>query len=92
MHEPRIVVALVEILKDSGEDLWLLLGQADTLVVGLEELVAAAGREERGEAQDLFVGGEKSLFRSDTEGDDGGGQVAVDESSSAPTYLQMESW
>lgn len=86
VYETRVVVALVEVLEDGGKDLRVLLGQADALVVGLEELAAAAGSEERGETEDLFVGGEETLLGADTEGDDGRSQIAGRESSSAISY------
>jgi hypothetical protein len=68
VQEPRVVVPLVHVLEDGGEDLGLFLGEVDAFGVGLEELAAAAGGEEGGGGEDVFVGGEEALLRADAEG------------------------
>lgn len=69
LQKPRVVVALVEVLEDAGEDFGLLVGQVNPFVVGFEELAATVGCEERGDAEDVFVGGKETLLRADADGD-----------------------
>jgi hypothetical protein len=73
MDQPRIVIAFIEVFKDGGEDLGLLVRKGDSLACCFEELASAGCLEEWRVAEDVFVGGEKSLFSSDNEGYDGGG-------------------
>ena len=71
------VVALVEVLKHSGEDFGLLLRQVDAFARGFEELCPTVLGEGRGFAEDILVGGEEALGGSDADGDDGGVEVAA---------------
>ena len=73
VEETRVVVAFVEVFEDGGEDLGDLFGEGDSFGGGLEELAAADCSEEGGGGEDVFVGGEETLFRADTECDNGGG-------------------
>jgi hypothetical protein len=71
------VVALVEVLKDGGEDFGGFIGQFDAFACGLEELRPDDVGEEGRFVEDAFVGGEESLFGTDADGYDGGVGVAV---------------
>lgn len=82
MEEPRVVVSLVEVFEDGGEDLRQFFGEVDSLGGGFEELAAADCREEGRCGEDVFVGGEESLFRANAESDDGRGQGTVRKSRS----------
>lgn len=73
MDQPRIVVAFVEVFEDGGKDLGFFVGKGDSLACCFEELASAGRLKERRDAEDVFVSGEKSLFSSDNECDDGGG-------------------
>lgn len=70
VHQTRIVVALVKILKHRGEDLGRLVGESDTLS-GVERVVLQNVVEVRSADKDILVGGEYSLFGADDKGDDG---------------------
>lgn len=77
------VVALVEVLEDTGENLGLFVGEIDAFAgvwnVGMDSTAWRRGRctalscKERRGAEDGFVGGEEALFRAYAEHDDGGG-------------------
>ncbi len=54
----------------------MFVGQVDAFGGGFEELAAADCGEEGGVGEDIFVGGEETLFGADAEGDDGGGEGA----------------
>ena len=70
MQQARVVVALVEVFEDGGEDLGEFFGEVDSFGAGLEELAAADGGEEGGGGEDVLVGGEEALLHADAEGDD----------------------
>ena len=78
VSQTRVVVTLVEILEDAGEDLGLLVWKVDALarwLVGESGpwrirvwcLGCAVRGEEGGCAEDGFVGGEEALFRAHAE-------------------------
>lgn len=71
VQQARVVVALVEILEDGRKDLGELFGQIDPLGAGFEELASTDGGEEWRVGEDIFVGGEQTLFRTHAYGDDG---------------------
>ena len=73
VEETGVVVAFVEVFEDGGEDLGDFFGEGDAFGGGLEELAAADCGEEGRCGEDVFVGGEETLFGADTECDDGGG-------------------
>ena len=73
VEETRIVVVLVEVFEDGGEDLREFVRQGDAFGVRFQELAANDGGEEGGEGQNVFVGGEEAGFGADDYGDDGGG-------------------
>lgn len=73
VHEPREVVALVQIFEHGREDLWRLIWQSDTPgrgVARLRVVVEEVGKVGRS-GQDILMGGENSLLVADEEGDDG---------------------
>lgn len=77
VQQPRVIVSLVQILEDAGEDLGLLLRQADGLAVsvgGFEKLSSTDIGKDRGHAEDFFMCGKESLFGSYADSDDGGGE------------------
>jgi hypothetical protein len=78
VSQTRVVVALVEVLEDAGEDLGLLVWEVDALVWWLVGesgprriwvwcLGCAVRGEEGGCAEDGFMGGEEALFRAHAE-------------------------
>jgi hypothetical protein len=71
VFETGIIVAFVEVFEHGREDFRLFIGKVDALVRCLEELVTARRLEERGMAEDVFMGGKEPLLRSDRECDDG---------------------
>ena len=85
LDQSRVVVALVEVLQNGGEDLGFLIGECDASGGcggrGRRALDVVAtskgGLEEGGCAEDVFVGGEEALFGADDEGYDRRGEVAV---------------
>ena len=76
MDQPGIIIPLVEIFEDGGEDLGLLVGEVDLLALGFHELPPAGRLEERREAEDVFVGSEEALLSPDDEGNYRRGQGA----------------
>lgn len=76
VHQPRIVVALVQVLENGREDLGFFIGQRDLLVLRVHHLVLEHALEERGSAEDILVGGENPLLLTYDEGDDSGDGVA----------------
>ena len=76
VEQAGVVVAFVEVFEHGGEDFGEFFGEVDSFGAGFEELAAADGGEEGGGGEDVFVGCEEALLDADTEGDDGGGQVA----------------
>ena len=77
VEEAWVVIAFVEVFEDGGEDLGGFFGEGDAFGGRFEELRATDGGEERGEGEDVFVGGEEALFGADAESDDWGGHCAV---------------
>jgi hypothetical protein len=75
--EARVVVALVEVLKDRGEDLRLLIGKVDALVGGLVELTAARSLEVGRVGQNILVCCEETLLSADAYCDDGTDDLSV---------------
>ena len=82
VSQPRVVVALVEILEDAGEDFGLLVWEVDALAWRLEEesrlwrirvrCLRCTMRGEEGRcAEDGFVGGEEAVFGAHAEHDYG---------------------
>jgi hypothetical protein len=69
MDQPGIIIPLVEIFEDGGEDLRLLVGEIDLLALRFHELPPAGSLEEWREAEDVFVGSEEALLSPDDEGD-----------------------
>lgn len=84
VQEARIVVALVEVFEDGGEDLGLVFGQGDAarrtagasglLVLFVEDLAVQDLLEVGRDAEDVFVGGKDALVAADDERDDGRSQ------------------
>ena len=68
--QPRVVVALVEVLKDGREDFRVLVGKVDPLVSAGEELVPAGVLEVRRVAEDVLVSSEQTLLVANCYGDD----------------------
>lgn len=75
VDKPGIVVALVQILEDTGEDFGFFVWQIDATRVRLEELASQRRREERRVVQYVFVCCEQSLVWSNHECDYGAGEV-----------------
>ena len=71
VHEARVVVALVHVLEDRGEDLGGFVRQGDALGRGLDVLALQDVREVWRVAEDVLVSGEDSLLVADYERDDG---------------------
>lgn len=65
-----VVVALVEVLEDGGEDLRLFVWEVDSLVGGLEELAVAGRLEPWRVGKNVFVSCEESLLTTDRDCDD----------------------
>jgi hypothetical protein len=91
VEQPWVVITFVEVFQDTGEDFGLLFGQVDAFGIRLEELAAAGGFEERRLAKDVFVSGKETLFRTDTDGNDGRSKGAVvSKSKISPTLKALE--
>jgi hypothetical protein len=71
VDEAWVVVTLVEILEDGGENLWLLVGESDSPALGVEEAAAADAIEKGRLAEDVFVGCKEAAVGANSEGDDG---------------------
>lgn len=71
VDQTRRVVALVQVLKDGGQDLGVLLGKSETLAGGFHVLLPQDGTEERRLGEDILVSREYPLLRADDESDDG---------------------
>lgn len=65
----RVVVTLVQVLKDRRKDFRFFVGKVDSLVGGLEELTATGSLKPWRVGKNVFVGGEQSLFAADSDGD-----------------------
>lgn len=76
VQKAGVVVAFVEVLEDGGKDLGELFRKIDSFRARLEELASTDGGEERGVREDIFVGGEETLFGTDADGDNGRGESA----------------
>ena len=72
MYETRVVIAFVEVFEDGREDFRFFIGKGDSFGRSFEELSTAGGREEGGDAEDVFVGCEESLLAADDESYYGG--------------------
>lgn len=71
VHQVGGVVATVEVLEDTGESLWLFVGEDDSLpgewmTAGLG---ATVGGKEGRRAKDTLVGSEETLLGADAEDD-----------------------
>ena len=77
VKEFGVVVALVEVLEDAGEDFGDLGGEGDPVGVGFEEVAAGDGSEEGRGGESVGVGGEEAFRGADGEGYDWGGEVAL---------------
>lgn len=75
--ETGVVVALVEVFEDRGEDFGLFIREIDTLVGGLVELAGTCGLEVRRVRQDILVCCKETLLGSDTYCDDGADETSV---------------
>ena len=79
VDKPGIVVALVEILEDRGEDLGLLVGQMHALGVLRVHVLLGQGPLKPGRVtEDVLVSGKDPLLLPDNEGHDRRGQRAVE--------------
>lgn len=79
VQQSRIVVPLVEIFKDRGQNLWSLFRYAQSFCMRIKEVISASSLKVRRAAQDVLVGSEESLVRPDDKRDDVGGKVAIDQ-------------
>jgi len=76
VQEARVVVALVQVLEDSAEDLRLVVWEADAaLAWGREELITAGGGEPRRARQHILVSSEQTLVLADDYRDDSAVQL-----------------
>jgi hypothetical protein len=74
VYETGIVVAFVEILQHGREYFWLFIRQRDAArraARAVDKVAVQGGLEEWGDAEDIFMGGEETLFLADDEGDNG---------------------
>lgn len=71
VDEAGVVVTLVEVLEDGGEDLGFFVGEGYSLALRLEELASAGGLEEGRLEEDVLVSGKQSALASHGQGDDG---------------------
>ena len=76
VHQTRVVVAFVEILENRREDLGLLIGKRDLLVLRVHHLPFEDIVKERGAAEDILVRGEDTLLLADDQGHNRRGEVA----------------
>lgn len=75
VKQAGVVVTLVQILENAGENLRFLCRQVDASSSGLEELTVQRLREERGMGQDVFMRGKQSLVGTHDDCHDGRGQT-----------------
>ena len=68
-----VIVTFVEVFQHRGEDFGEFFRETDSFGAGFEKLTAADSGEEGGGGEDVFVGGEESLFGTDADGHNGGG-------------------
>lgn len=71
MHKTGEVVALVEILEHRAKDLGFLVRQGDAFCGGVHIAISQGMAEERTSAEDVFVGGKKTLFGANDQCNDG---------------------
>lgn len=74
MNQPRVVVPLVEVLENGGENLRFLIGEVNPPALRIKELLAAGPIEEGRLAEDIFVRSKEPALAADGQGDDGGGR------------------
>ena len=77
MKELRVVVTLVEVFEDGGEDLRDLFRERDPFGVGFEELATSDGGEEGRGIKNALVGSKEASGVANGEGDYGGVEVAI---------------
>lgn len=77
MEELGVVVTLVEVFEDRGEDLRDLFREGNAFGVGFEELATGDGGEEGRGIKDALVGSEEASGIANGEGNYGGVEVAV---------------
>lgn len=77
MDQAGVVVTLVEVLENGGEDLGFLVREGDPLTLHVVKLAPARGVEEGRLAEDIFVRGEKPTLATDRQSDDGRGGEGV---------------
>lgn len=70
VQQAWMVIAFVQILENSGEDLWLLVDKCDALCVSLEELVSADFSKEGSFAENVFTSSEQPLVLANDNRDD----------------------
>ena len=71
VDKARVVVTLVEVLEDGGEDLGFFVGEGDPPALRIKVAAAAGVVEEGRLAQDVFVRCKEATVGADGEGDDG---------------------
>lgn len=74
MQQAGVVVALVEILEDTGKDFGFFVRKMNPLALALEELSLASRRKEGRQAENILVGCKKSILSTNRQGDDRRGQ------------------
>lgn len=79
MYQARVIIALVKVLEDGGEDFWLFVGQIDSFAMGFEELASTASGKERRDTQDILVGSKEPLVGTHAEGYNSRSKVAKSE-------------
>lgn len=90
VHQPRVVVALVQVLEDRREDLRLVVGQVDALArSGFRVLVGQCLLKPWRCAEHVFVGREDALVSADDEGYDGWCQAAVYRGRKKEKYVRI---
>lgn len=77
MEELGVVVTLVEVFEDRGEDLWDFFREGDSFGVGLEELATGYGGEEGRGIKDALMGSEEASGVANGESNYGGVEVAI---------------
>jgi hypothetical protein len=70
MQQAWIVVAFIEVFKDTGKDLGFLVREVDPLTLSLEKLPPTSRRKKGRQAEDVLVRCKKSSLATDRDGDD----------------------
>lgn len=70
MKQARIIVALVEVLENCGEDLWLFVWKEDATARLSEVYLLASLYEERRVTEDILVSGEQPFILANDNRDD----------------------